>query len=77
MPNKHRDSKLAKCPFFNAQENQKIYCEGVEDGVAMHLAFDSKEHKKAYCARYCNKNFPRCPYYRMLDALYDCCGNHS
>lgn len=68
---KYRDSKFAACPFFRGEDTQKIYCEGVEKGTAIHLAFASKSEKKRYGERHCNRNFKSCRVFQMNDSLYD------
>ena len=35
---KRRMDVLVKCPYYKGDEKQKIVCEGVQDGAAMHLA---------------------------------------
>ena len=77
MSVKHRDSKFAKCPFFHAEEPQKIYCEGVEDGTTIHLAFVSKTEKRAYSEKHCNCDFIKCKVYQINDLKYDDCGNRK
>ena len=71
MGTKRRDSKFARCPFFRGEDPQKIYCEGVQKGTAIHLAFASRTEKKQYGERYCNKCFTACRVFRMNDSLYD------
>ena len=75
MSTKHKDSKVVKCPFFHAEESQKIYCEGVCAGTSIHLAFASKTEKKDYSGAYCNKHYKACRVYQMNDKKYDDCGN--
>ena len=77
MSVKHRDSINAKCPFFHAEESQKIYCEGIADGTSIHLAFGSSAEKKAYSAKHCNCDYSLCLVYRMNDSKYDECGQRK
>ena len=56
---KHRSDVLVKCPYYKDEERQKIFCEGVQEGTAIHLAFDTttnlKDYKNAHCMRCYNK----------------------
>lgn len=45
---KHYVSKYAQCPYYHQQEVRKIYCEGVEEGTALQLTFDSNPHFRDY-----------------------------
>ena len=68
---KHYTSSKAVCPFYKHESRQVIYCEGVEDGTVLHLAFanpsDSLEYKKKYCR--CDHN--QCQISKMLKLLYN------
>ena len=50
---KHRQDVLVKCPYYKGEEKQKLFCEGVQEGVCIHMAFDTtpnlKDYKNAYC----------------------------
>ncbi len=74
MSDKRKDSKFVKCPFFHAEEKQKIYCEGVNEGTSIHLVFVSPKVKNEYRNSHCNRQYGRCRIYRMNDEKYDNCG---
>ena len=44
---------LVKCPYYKGEEKQIIFCEGVQEGSAIHLAFDTSINLKDYKNRYC------------------------
>lgn len=50
---KHRMDVLVQCPYYKFEEKQKIFCEGVQEGTAIHLTFDThanlRNYKKAFC----------------------------
>lgn len=48
------------CPYYHSEDAQKIYCDGVQEGSWVHLAFGSKADKKAYKRDYCRGCFGRC-----------------
>ena len=41
---KQRSDVLVKCPYYKEEEKQKIFCEGVQEGSAIHLAFDTPQN---------------------------------
>lgn len=55
------------CPFYRSEDAQKLYCEGIGDGTALHLAFASQTEKRAYKDSYCCREFGDC---RIADMLY-------
>ena len=65
---RHYCSAYAVCPFYIQEDNQKIYCEGVEIGTGVHLAFQLPEDKNTYRNRYCCNidNYENC---RIADML--------
>ena len=59
-------SAYAECPFYHSEDGHKIYCEGVVDGSAIHLAFGSPVALKKYRAMRCCKDYKRCRIAKML-----------
>lgn len=55
-----------KCPFYHSEDAQKIYCEGIQKGSSLHLAFGSKTDKKLYKAKFCIECHNECALARML-----------
>ena len=49
---KHRADVLVKCPYYKFEEKQKIFCEGVQEGTSLHLAFNTPSNLKDYKKRY-------------------------
>lgn len=70
MKSKRRESKCAKCPFYNGEEAQKVVCEGVEDNSGIHLCFETPASQKAYKMAYCYNQYSECRIYKALDSKY-------
>lgn len=69
---KHYVSKFARCPFYHQQETRKVYCEGVEEGTALQLTFDSSDHQKQYeKALCCSAYWPSCRIAEMLNRKWE------
>ena len=69
---KHCVSKLAKCPYYHQHESLRIFCEGVEDGTSLQLAFDSSAHQQCYRKRLCHTmHWSACPVAEMLNKKRD------
>lgn len=64
-------SQSALCPFYQSEVPQSIKCEGVEDGTALHMTFDSRDHKTAYKERFCCGKYYNCILCMMLEAKYE------
>lgn len=70
-------SVSVKCPFFVAREPCGIHCAGLSDNMTTHFVFHTNDSKRIYSARYCERSYTDCPYYKTMDALYDENGNRS
>jgi hypothetical protein len=61
MANKNEDH-LVQCPYYKTNTSQVIFCEGLEEGMAIHAAFATHgqliNYKGRYCRRDCWKNCP-------------------
>ena len=64
-------SKEVVCPFYRKEDDHKIYCEGVEDGTSVHLAFGDKSRKISYRQKHCSCFKDDCLVRRMLNEKYD------
>ena len=62
---------MAKCPYYNGEETQKIICEGVKEGSAIHLAFDTAQNRRGYKKCFCNKLWCSCLIADMLNRKWD------
>lgn len=62
---------LVKCPYYKGEVKQMLFCEGVQDGSAIHLAFDTKPNLKAYKNRFCKSCYNKCLLAEMLNRKYD------
>ena len=70
MKSKRRESKCAKCPFYDSEEAQKVVCEGVENNTGIHLCFESPASQKEYKKAFCYHNYKDCLIYKALDSKY-------
>ena len=68
---KHRTDVLVKCPYYKGEEKQMIFCEGVQEGSAIHLAFDTNSNLKDYKNRFCKGCYNRCLLAEMLNGKWD------
>ena len=57
---KHRQDVLVKCPYYKGEEQQMLFCEGVQEGSAIHLAFDTKPNLKDYKNLFCKGCYNKC-----------------
>lgn len=64
---KHRADVLVKCPYYKFEEKQKIFCEGVQAGTAIHLAFDTNPNLKDYKNHFCKGCWGQCLLAGMLN----------
>ena len=61
MSNKQEDH-LVQCPYYKTNTSQVIYCEGLEDGMAVHMAFATHAQLINYKGRFCRRdNWSKCP----------------
>lgn len=57
---KHMISTKAICPYYKHEDSQVIYCDGVQDGSVVHLAFSNKTDSMIYKKEKCRGNFKEC-----------------
>ena len=60
-------SLKAICPFYRSEEKHLIYCKGVQEGTATHMAFSYPAAKVAYKEKYCEKHYKACRIAKMLE----------
>ena len=66
------EDHLVQCPYYKHDTSQVIFCEGLEDGMVIHLAFDTHPRLINYKGRYCRRcNWPNCPLASMHNARYE------
>lgn len=63
---KHTVSKRAVCPFYKHEDPQVIYCNGIQPGSVIHLAFSSKTDAKEYKTSRCHSDWCSCEIACML-----------
>lgn len=68
---KHRQDVLVRCPYYKGEEKQMIFCEGVQEGSALHLAFDTNPNLRDYKNHYCKGCYNKCHIAGMLNRKYD------
>ncbi len=71
MKSNRRESKCAKCPFYECEEAQKVICEGVEENSGIHLCFKTPESQKKYKREHCYNNYEDCIIYKALSSKYE------
>ena len=59
-------SVYAQCPFYQEEERQKIFCEGVQEGSRLTISFGNVEDKREYCGKWCKGDWARCLVADML-----------
>lgn len=62
---------LIECPYYKWEERQKIVCEGVQKGTAIHLTHDTTTNLKDYKNRFCKKDYNRCLLADMHNRKWD------
>lgn len=65
MP-KHYVNPKAKCKYYLHEDPRMIYCEGVQEGNVLHLAFASASDAKDYKQCRCQGDYKKCKVYEML-----------
>jgi hypothetical protein len=73
---KHYTSRKAICPFYRHESRQVIYCEGVEEGTVLHLAFANPSECLDYKKRFCRCNHTQCFISDMLISKYNNINNN-
>ena len=68
---KRKVSVNAICPFNRSEERQKVYCEGVQKGSAIHLAFGDTKDLKRYMEDNCCDHFKHCLIAKALMEKYE------
>lgn len=68
---KHNFTKDVVCPYYKFEAPQMIYCEGVEENTALHLAFAAKDKMKCYMHNNCSDKWRNCLIAQMLNKKYD------
>lgn len=64
---KHYASPRAVCPYYLHESHQLIYCDGIQEGNVLHLAFSSAIDCKDYKNARCCADYQKCKVFRMLE----------
>lgn len=59
-------SKDVLCPYYHKDVQNKICCEGIDDGT-IHLNFTSAQKRIAYERARCCTDYKLCPIAQLLD----------
>ena len=70
MKSKRRESRCAKCPFYDCEEAQKVICEGVVVNSGIHLCFETPSSQKDYKKEHCYNSYESCLIYQALCKKY-------
>ena len=62
---------MAQCPYYYGEEKQKIFCEGVQEGSAIHMAYDTPQNRRDYKKAFCNQAWETCLVAQMLNRKWD------
>lgn len=68
---KNSISSRVCCPYYKCETRTMLFCEGVQQGTTLHLAFADPSRTKEYRAKYCDTNYNGCRIARMLNQKYD------
>ena len=71
MKSKRRESKCAKCPFYDCEEAQKVICEGVIENTHVHICFDTPGALKIYKRGFCYNDYESCILHKALSSKYE------
>ena len=66
---KHNFTKDVVCPYYKYEAPQMVYCEGVDDHTALHLAFSTKQGKKSYMNGKCKECWIRACVFSFLSSV--------
>ena len=60
----------AQCVYYKAEDRHEIYCDGLQEQSAIHVAFASPAKRKDWEREYCKSigGCMSCPVYKMLKA---------
>ena len=65
------EDHTVKCPYYKDNGPTEIRCEGVDDGITNHHAFDTRDKLIQYKDRYCRRHdYCRCLWADALERKY-------
>jgi hypothetical protein len=66
------EAKYVVCPFYIRSDQNKIYCEGVNENNTLNLVYEDSNKKRDYSLRYCRNadNYKNCLICQMLNRKY-------
>ena len=64
MGKRYIDSGV-QCPYYCSEDPSKLYCEGFEEGLWLHLAWGDQKRKKKYKLSRCRGRWQDCPVAKM------------
>ena len=63
---RHNISAKAICPFYKYENRNVIYCEGVNEGTVIHIAFANPSECLSYKKQFCRCEHTQCNISKML-----------
>ena len=65
------ENHLVKCPYYKCENRCTIFCEGVQAGQCIHMAFSGGEDKRSYEKQFCRKKWGDCIIAAGQNARYE------
>lgn len=66
------EDHLVQCPYYKHDTSQVIFCEGLEEGNVIHMAFASHPQLIEYKGKFCRRNcWSNCPLAMIQNARYN------
>ena len=57
---RRKEDWMVQCPYYKGEEKQMIFCEGVQEGSAIHIAFDTSSNLRDYKNHFCRGCYNKC-----------------
>ena len=66
-----KEDERVRCPYYKAEQQRQLRCEGLSEGNRLHLCFTGGRGLWEYKQRHCRSRWQSCPIARMLDEKYE------
>lgn len=63
-------SVKVQCPFYQADYNTGIICEGFAEGSTVNIKFRKSEDKRTHKIIYCDSCYAKCEIYKLAEKKY-------
>lgn len=67
MKDNTRISANRYCPHYKRESSQVIYCDGIQPGSVVHLAFSNRTEALNYKRNFCGGDYDSCRLCKMLE----------